>query len=143
MSRHIPELGNNYVNLPDILQRYQDKLDLVPDLLSLKGKTIEQCNREQVEHYYQYDQHRAQLDALHKYMSSRVDNIRGKCFRKYTENYSRELPERSKEKYIDHDVEYLAMYELYLAVVDAFRNRGYALRQINEARVHQFNMSVI
>lgn len=149
----IPKLGTNFCNLPDVLDRYVLEIESAGERLALKGKSIEQANRDQVEWSYHYDQQKSELETLSKYMLMRVDRTRGEQYRKYTENYSRELADRAKDKYIDHDPEYLSIYELYLevfevldkikSVVDAFKTRGYALRQINEARVHQFNQSII
>ena len=82
-----------------------------------------------------------------KFFEGRVTAVRGKLFRQYTESYSRELSDRAKEKYIDHDKEYTdvysvlieveELYEKYVAVVDAIRNRGFALRNLTDLAVNQ------
>ncbi len=144
MSR-IPDLGEKFSKLPKILGEYEDALDGFEKHLNLEGKTIEFANREQAAWQSYYDQKRIELHTLVKYMEGQTDRIRGRLFKTYTENYSRELSDRAKDKYIDHEEAYIQQLELYLevkeicdkyeAVVDAFRARGFALRNITQIRV--------
>lgn len=147
MSR-IPDLGKNFDKLPDVLSQYDEDIASAQERLAVRGKTIEEALKEQTAWPVFYDQKRRELNTLVKYMDGRCNAIRGKLYRGYTENYSRELSDRVKDKYIDNEQEYLSMYEIYLeiyelaekyeAIVDAFKVRGFALRDVVVARTNAF-----
>lgn len=144
MSR-IPDLGENLCNLPDIVAQYEKELQSAYDVVKIEGKTIETANRENPSWQLYYDQRKIELYALVKYIDSLVQKTRGNLFKKYKENYSRELTEREINRYIDNEQAYLQKYELYLeikelyekyeSVVNAFLSRGYALNNITKIRV--------
>lgn len=152
MSR-IADLGKNYERLPSLLAEYDEHLALAPERLAIKGKIIEEALKEQAAWPVFYDEKRRELNTLVKYMDSRVNATRGRLYRAYTENYSRELPDRTKDKYIDNETDFLSINELYLeiyelaekyeAVVEAFKVRGFALRDIVVARTHQFQNGLL
>lgn len=141
----IPELGKDLENLPDILGKYEDALNGYEDNLQIEGKNLEKANREQASWQSYYDQRKIELYALVKYFEARIAKVRGTYFKGYTENYSRELTDRAKDKYIDHEEGYLKEYEIYLevkelydrydSVVESFKARGYALNNITKIRV--------
>lgn len=144
MSR-IGDIGVGGANLVAVLAEYDKHLTELEPRISLKGKTIEAANKEQVAWYLFYDQKRAELDTLAKYMWTRVERERSILLKKYTEVYSKVLSERAKDKYIDKDEEFLVINELYLevyelhekykSVVEAFKARGFALRNIGALRI--------
>lgn len=152
MSR-IADLGKNFERLPGLLTEYDEHLALAPERIAIKGKIIEEALKEQAAWPVFYDEKRRELNTLVKYMDSRVDATRGKLYREYTENYSRDLPDRTKDKYIDNEEAFLKIHELYLeiyelaekyeAVVEAFKVRGFALRDIVVARTHQFQNGLL
>ena len=115
MSR-IPDLGKNFENLPPMLVEYDEHLLLANERLAVKGKIIEEALKEQAAWPIFYDQKLRELKTLLKYLDSRVAYIRGKLTRQYTENYSRELSERTRDKYIDNEDEYMSINELYLSL---------------------------
>lgn len=143
----ISQLGPRYENLPDILTQYDDEISLADDRIRIKGKPLGKANEEQAGWLMYYEGRRVEVKALVKFFEGRVSAVRGKLFRQYTETYSRELSDRAKEKYIDHDKEYTdvysvlieveEIYEKYVAVVDAIRNRGFALRNLTDLAVNQ------
>ena len=152
MSR-IADLGKNYERLPALLAEYDEHLALAPERLAIKGKVIEEALKEQAAWPVFYDEKRRELNTLVKHMDSRVSAVRGRLYRAYTENYSRDLPDRTKDKYIDNENDFLSINELYLeiyelaekydAVVEAFKVRGFALRDIVVARTHQFQNGLL
>lgn len=141
----IPDIGKDFVNLPSILAKYEDLLDDVESRLIIEGKLLEHANREQAGWQSFYDQRRIELYTLTKFLDANVQRVRGRLFRGYTENHSRELSDRAKDKYIDSEEAYLRSLELYLevkelydkyeSVVEAFKARGYALNNITKIRV--------
>ena len=112
----IPELGEKFKGLPKIIAEYEDALEGYEEHLNIKGKTLEAANREQAGRQVFYDQKRLELYTLVKYLDTDINRVRGKLFKKYTENYSRELSDRVKDKYIDNEKAYLDKKELYLEV---------------------------
>lgn len=152
MSR-IPDLGKNFENLPPMLVEFDEHLLLATERLAVKGKIIEEALKEQAAWPIFYDQKLRELKTLLKYLDSRVAYVRGKLTRQYNENYSRELSERTRDKYIDNEDEYMSINELYLeiyeltekyeAVVDAFKVRGFALRDITQLRINQIHTGTL
>lgn len=141
----IERLGDDYQNLPDILDEYERGLGLVEQNLNIKGKSLQAANVEQPSWQLYYDTRRSELYSLVKYFEAKMSATRGKLYKKYTEKYTRELSERGKDKYIDNEETFLSQneiyleiketYEKYVAVCDAFRARGYALNNITKIRV--------
>lgn len=149
----ISQLGANYEKLIDILDPYDADIAAAADRLTFKSKTITEANKEQAVWPSYYDQRRAELQTLSKYFQQQVNKTRGLLFQKYTENHSRDLSERDKQKYIDKDDEFLTINELYLevdeyyekfkAIVEAFRIRGYALRNLVDIQINQLNDNLL
>lgn len=141
MSR-IPELGEKFKNLPNILEQYENELQDAEDNLRLKGKTIQVANRENPTWKSYYDQRKSELKTLVEYLEVQVKRIRGRLYRQYNEKYARELDHRAIEKYIDNEdavlrttevlLEVKEVYEKYQALVEAFTARGYALNNVTK-----------
>ena len=152
MSR-IPDLGKGYANLPNIINSYQEELILAKDRLAIKGKPYGTAQHEQCTWPNFYDQRKVELKTLVKFFESRVAAVRGRLVKRYNENSNRVLGERMMQSYIDHEEDYLnihelsleinELYEQYQAVCDAFTKRGFALRGINDALVHNFTSAII
>lgn len=146
-------LGVDFSNLPNILVEYMDALDKAPEILNIKNKTLEIAHKEQCSWIVYYDERRVELKTLIKYLTLNVNKVRGKLVRHFNENHSRGLGERLINSYIDADNEYIKaqellleveeLYEKYAAVVEAFNKRGFALRDITLARVHDVGTSAI
>ena len=144
MSR-ILDLGKTYDKLPDVMEEYERALDGVDELINIKGKNLEKANREQPAWLIYYDQRRVELRTLDKYFDGRLKKVRGKLFKTMTEKGQRELSDRAKDKYIDNEVAYLNMYEVYLevnemyekycSVCNTFQQRGFTLNNITKIRV--------
>lgn len=147
------ELKERFKNLPKILAEYEAELNNAEQDLEIKGKTLERANRENPSLYSYYDQRRMELKTLVDYMDNQVQRSRGRLFKTFTENNNRELSDRAKDKYIDGEPAYLDMYEIYLevkdlyqqydSVVEAFKLRGYALKNITQIRVSQLENTVL
>lgn len=149
----IGELGLDFVNLPTILGQYEDMLAEALPIITIKDKTLEYAQREQCAYYVYYDERRAELKTLVKYLTAHVAKVRGGLVRQYNEHGNRALGERMINSYVDNETTYLKAYELlleveelydkYVAVVDAFNKRGFALRDVTLARVHDLNSTSI
>jgi hypothetical protein len=143
------DLGSSLENLPTLLDQYIDDLSSYADNLDMNGKTLEKSLREQATWSAYYGERASELKIILKYLEIQVKRVRGKLFVQYNENYSKALGERVIEKYIDRDDDFLDMNDLvlevqevldkYLNVLEAFKTRGYALRNITEARVAEMS----
>lgn len=152
MSR-IPDLGDSsasdvkdrFANIAAVLAEFEAAAEDYKNNLEIKGKTLENANRENPSWQAYYDERRIELKTLVDYLDAQVQRARGRLFKRYTETYQRELSDRAKDKYIDNEEAYLTIYEIYLEVkemynkyqmiVDAFTSRGYALNNITKIRV--------
>jgi len=140
MDRPLELLHDNITNVIKIIEVYEQDLADFKDKLRLHGKNIVTANNEQPSWMAFYDARRAELKTALEYMDMNLQKIRGKLWKDYTENYSRDLQAKDKEQYINNEPVYLNAYELYLelkdlhdryvAVVEAFRSRGFALNNI-------------
>lgn len=139
------DVTDDLSNIPDILDRYDQALDGHEENLRIKGKNLEQANVENPSWLAYYDQRKIELNSLARFIDMKLEQEKGKLWKAYTENYSRELGSRDKEQYISKESSYLKIYQIliiieellkkYSSVVDAFQNRGYALRNITSLRV--------
>ena len=152
MSR-IPDLGTKYANLPGMIHEYDTELSEAAKRLSIRGKNLDVALQEQCAWPLFYDVKRAELKTLVKYFDSQKASVRGMLTRKFKENYSRDIGDRMTEKYIDNEPDYLQIhglcleieeiYDQYNAVMDAFKVRGFALRDLTEAKVASIHNSLI
>lgn len=134
-----------YKNLAKILGSYINEIGNIEQKIQIKGKTLEQANKENPSEYYYYDKRRVELSTLVKYFEREIDRVRGKLFRGFTENNPRDISDRAKDKYIDCEQAYLdvheyflevkEIYEEYVAICEAFKTRGYSLNNITKIRV--------
>lgn len=144
MSR-IGDLGPDLINLPNVIAEYEDALQQARTILPIENKMLEFAHKEQCAWIGYFDERRAEIKTLVKYLAANVAKVRGQLVRRYTERSARALGERVMNSYIDSEPEYLAahellleveeLYEKYTAVVEAFNKRGFALRDITSARV--------
>lgn len=141
MSKPLELLHENIENILKIIPAYEQDLEGYEENLHLKGKNIIVANAEQPSWFVYYDTRRAELKNALEYMELYVQKIRGKLWKEYTENYSRDLQAKDKEQYINNEKAFLDAYELYLelkdlydkyvSVVEGFKNQGYVLTNIS------------
>lgn len=140
---HVDAVRDNLANVAAALDHYTGLMADSTRDLSLKNKTLQQANVEQVSLLAYYDQIKVDLKAIHDHVELLVDKIRGQRWREFTEKSSIELSARDKDNYIKQDPTYCAHFEVYLmvkevytrscSIVDTFINRGYALNNITRA----------
>lgn len=132
--------------LPDILAAYGEDINEAEGRLKIRGKTGAEALKEQTAWPAYYGMRKAEINKLLKYLNMQVEACRSRMHRKY-ENYSRALADRTVEKYIDNEEEYLGYMELYLeveemrdkivAVCEAFTGRGFSLRDLTALKIAQ------
>ncbi len=131
-------------NLPDIIDEYEKYLSGASENLEIKGKSLESANVEHASWMSYYDERRIELYSLVKYYEAKLAKVKGKLWTDYTENYSIALAATDKTHYIAKEPRYLEMNTYYLLVqetynkfdglVEAYKSRGFALRNITNAR---------
>jgi hypothetical protein len=146
MSR-IPDLGDKYCKLPDILDEYHNTIAQVEAILKFGGKTLEEANKENPAWTYYYDQRKVELNTLVKFFENEVKRVTAKLYKSYKENQgiNISLSERELLRWIEDEVslklvkslllEVTEVYDIYHAISNAFQSRGYALNNITRARV--------
>lgn len=148
MSR-LGELGPKLQNLPSVLASYENDIEQAKTILPIKGKTLDEAFKEQCAWPVYYYVKKSEVKTLVKYMEMQVAKVRGGLFRRYVEEHSRDLGERTIDKYINNEQDYLRMNELLLEVeelyealsgiMDAFDKRGFALRDLTTAKTNEFH----
>jgi hypothetical protein len=145
MSDALNAIRDSITNIPKIVETYEGYLLDFQKNLIIKGKRLELANYEQATWMSYYDERRVELHAIVRYMEMQVEKVRGKLWRDYTENYSRELSPKDKDQYINNEkafidttslfLEIRELYEKFESVVESFKARGYALNNITRIRI--------
>ena len=149
----IAKIGKNYENLPKILSKYEKEIASAKTHLSLEGKTIGRANEEHSSWQFYYDQKRIELKVLCDYFEREILKTRGKLFKSFSKDRSLALSDRATEKYIDAEDSFLDINELYLQIkeiylkydslVEAFKSRGFSLRNLTELKINSLYDEII
>lgn len=146
-------LGKDYEELPKILDQFTQDLKPAEEQLEKEGKLLETSLSKNSSYMHYYDERRIQLHSLVKYFRMEVDRVRSDLYRKYNEVYTRELTYNLMTKYIDGEEDYLYVYKLlieveelyeeYVAVVEAFKQRNFELGHMTKLRIANLEFSEI
>lgn len=146
------ELGEKYKNFNKVFEKYAELVVSYEQELAIEGKQLETANREQPTWIAYYDERRVELKIYVEFFEMEIQKVRAKLL-KGMEQYPRDLSDRMKEKYIEGEESYLNVYEKYLevkelygkfdSIVKAFEQRGFALRNITNARVASVHDAII
>lgn len=146
-------LGANLVNISSIIEQYENDLDSYENNLKIKGKTLETALKEQPTWSAFYGERAIELNTLVKFLDAHVKKVRGGLTVQYNENYNPALSDRMMEKYIDREQSYLDINELllevkeladkYSLILDSFNRRGFALRDITQAKINSIQMDTL
>lgn len=143
------KLKEDMSNLHDVVAVYERDLEQAEENLTIRGKTLEAANREQPTWFCRYHQQMKELSVIVKRIDTRIKAARSDLYRTYKENYDIALGNREIDSYIDGDKKIIQLNDCRLVVesiyfgfeslVKAFEMRGYALKNITDARVHEIN----
>jgi hypothetical protein len=135
----------DFSNLVTILDEYDEILTLAEGDLTLVGKTLHDANRDQPIHVRYYSSKLVEIKSLQKHIDARANVIRGTLWGKFKENHSISLGTRDIDQYIAKEPSYSDVMEIIVLVsetvqqfevlVEAFKSRGFALRNITNARI--------
>lgn len=136
-------------NIPDIIDEYDQLLSTVQDDLVLKGKTLQDANREQATLYATYAKKLQEVKTLWRWLDTHVDSVKGRRWAVLKESNNIALSSTDLNHYIAADTEYVQQKNLliivqelmgqYEVVVKAFEQRGYQLRNLTEMCIHEVN----
>lgn len=139
--------------LPEILEEYIGYLSGYEENLELTGKPHGLANREQPSWSAYYDERRVELATIVKQVESHVEYVESKLWKSYTQNMSLSLSSTDKKVYVKSESAYVTanrmylevkeLYEKYDAVVEAFKTRGYSLKNLTELKVHALEDALI
>jgi Recombination, repair and ssDNA binding protein UvsY len=149
----VATLLDNPEALFELIVKYETALDESLHDVIIAGKTLEHANREQPELFYKYGRLQADCDSAYKFVNMRADIVRSRAFQKMKEGSDRALADRVIDKYVESDQDLVDLVclsiqlgnlrEKFAAVMQALTSRGYALRNITEARVNQLHTAVL
>lgn len=147
------DLGEGDAKLPDILGRYERELKEAEEHIKIKGKSLVHANEEHASWQVFYDQRRVELRALVSWYEMEVDRVRAILFQEISNHNQLGLSDRGKNQFIEADKRYLhkarllievkELYDRYETVVNAFKNRAYALNNITKLRVSSLDNAYV
>lgn len=153
MSKLLIELKEDNSNLLQILEPYYKDIEEAAPRITIKGKTLAHANQEQPSWQSYYDERRISLHSLVKHFETLLDSKKGELWKKYTENHSRDLNSKDKEYYILNSPTYITykqllievqeIYSNFVAICDAYKMRGYALRNLTDLHVNSLQDVVV
>lgn len=148
MSR-IDDLGPKLMNLPEILLQYENDFTDIATHLKIKGKMLDVAFHEQAAWPIFYEVRHMELRTLCNYMEAEVKRVRGSLLQHYNDNLAASLSITQINGYIDAHPDYLKMYRLsleleelrnkYERIADAFKTRGFALRDLTAAKIAEIH----
>ena len=141
----ISRVKQDLSGLADVLHQYDVDATEAASTLAINENMLGKANLENAAHQLYYDERRAELHQLVKFMEMRVKVARSKLYVNYTQTYNRDLTETGKEKYIDGEPAFLSVHELslevkelhekYQAICNAFQTRGYAINNLTKLAI--------
>lgn len=149
----LEEIGADLEHLPNILLKMEDDLSDAAKHLKMKGRSLDELLIEQASWVGHYQTRHIELKTIRRHLESRIERQRGKLWKHYTEKVQRELQYRDKEHYVNcedsvsslktvfHTVQ--EMEEKYEAMVDALRQKGFALNNVVKLKVAAIDGAVL
>jgi hypothetical protein len=143
----------NTKNIRTIVNDYEHDLLNYEERLTMVGKTIEHCLKEQPQWTAYYAERKVEIKSIVAWLETQIKKVRAQLYIQYNEHHSRALGDRTIDKYIDREDEYLN-YNSYLLefqeilgkyemLLDAFNKRGFALRDIVQSRINSIQHDIL
>lgn len=147
------EIADDLSNLPAIIAEYDQEIENAKDNLDLEGKTLFEANREQPSWYCHYYRLLQELKTIEDFVEGKLEAKKGKLWRDYKENHTLSLSSTDITHYINSTPAYEEIRTLHFVVIEmvgmmnalvkAFEQRGYVLRNLTEARIHEMQTATI
>lgn len=149
----IAELGENFSNLPAILEQMENDFKDAAKHLKMKGVSLDQLLIEQASWVGHYSIRHVELRTIRKYIETTIERTRSKFWKHYTEKHPRELQYRDKEHYVNAEERvaelktfYHAVAEIeekYEAMCDGLKQKGFMLNSLVKAKVASIDGTMI
>lgn len=149
----ITHLLDNPDEIVRLIEKYERLLEESLGDVVIAGKTLEVANREQPTLFYKYGSVHAESESVVKLIDMRAEYTRSRVFKRIKDNSDRAMADRTIDKYVESEQEVMDLISIGIeirnlrdklaAVVQALTARGYALRNITEARVNQLHSAVL
>lgn len=130
--------------LPAMIEYYENEYFAAKKDMAING-ILEQAAAKIPAMYEHRFSQLQQLETVLEFFEIRLRKTRSKMFKKYIENYNRELSSRDVEKYVDGEEEVVALQEiinqisyvrnLYLGITKGFDSKGWQVGNIARLRV--------
>lgn len=135
------------------LDVYEQRIEKAEPLFNLEDQKLEflcRSHPQWLSRYYQYEQ---ELKGIEETLQIKKDETEGKLWKRYVEGYSRQLSNTDIKNYIAAEKDIVALSLIMnevgfvknkmSAVVEGFRQMGWALRNIVQLRVNQLQEEVL
>lgn len=136
-----------------IKDKYSNDLVRFKTELQIKGKSLGEANRDQPSLLAYYEEKRIEIDSIRRKVKLLLDEKRGKKWEYYTESFDRDINARDKDNYIKADEEMVKITQIYddidilhnkfYMIVEAFKQRGFSLKNITEIYINGIENMVI
>ena len=146
-------LEDDLSNLPAVMKQYDDEIVKAKEHLDLDGKSLLQANREQPSWYCHYYRLYQEVKAIQSLVEAKLEAKKGSLWRQYKEHHSIALSSTDINHYIEDNASYSKLKHLFIittemvgmmnVLVKAFEQRGYVLRNLTEARVHEIENALL
>jgi hypothetical protein len=137
MSIWFRKVVNNLGNIIDAVTHFEKEIDEARLSCSMKGNLEKQSSEMPgiVEHRFNQLQ---EVEAILEHLNIEMRRTRSKFFRKYLENYNRQLSSRDVEKFVDGEEDVVAL-QLLINEFSLVRNRFMGIIKALEAKQFQIN----
>lgn len=165
MSRELSPVGLTLANalrmaatgelskIPELLGALEVDVQQVELDLAIRGKSLEEANREQPELYFKYNFIYQKLKAIAKMIDCKIDHAKSLKYKNYKSGSNVSLNTTDLNQWVTGEKDIQAMYTVailldeylyqYDAIVKAFEMRGYSLKNVTESRINAVNSMVI
>jgi hypothetical protein len=138
---------NGFAQVSERLHIYEQMITEAAPIFDLKGKSLEQINREHAQNLMIYGVMLEESKSVEDFLKSKMEETEAKLYRKYVESSARALSATDLKMYVRGDDEYVEANQSLLdvayvrkqleAIVEALRTMGWSLSNIVKMRVAQ------
>lgn len=149
----IAEIAGAMENALVRLPRYEKAIADAEPLFNMEGERIEYLCRSQPKWLFEYSTMESELKVMVETLTSKRDEVQGKLWKKYVEGYARALSSTDIKSYINNEKEFAIITQIInevnfvkaqmSAIVESFRQMGWALKLVVELRVNQLHQEIL
>lgn len=146
-------IGKKYERLVESLIQFEDDLESYPDHLTMVGKTLATAQYEQSGWCAYYGERANKLKHISNRLEADLAVMRSIAFINIKENHTRDLQRLDIDRYLGSDKDIIEKIQLqlevdyllgqYTVVCDAFKTRGFVLKDVTAARIHDVQAQVL